>query len=52
MVDPVSATLGWLLVGPILQELAKAALDDYVKDFFKGFIKDLEGLVLKILKDL
>src|SRR4028118_557442 len=47
MVDPVSATLGWLLVGPILQELAKAALDDYVKDFFKGFIKDLEGLAKK-----
>jgi predicted NACHT family NTPase len=47
MVDPVSATLGWLLVGPILQELAKAALDDYVKDFFKGFIKDVEGLAKK-----
>jgi len=47
MVDPVSATLGWLLVGPILQELAKAALEDYVKDFFKGFIKDVEGLAKK-----
>src|SRR4028119_857475 len=47
MVDPVSATLGWLLVGPILQELAKAALDDYVKDFFKGCIKDVEGLAKK-----
>src|SRR4028119_1161168 len=47
MVDPVSATLGWLLVGPILQELAKAALDDYVKDFFKDCIKDVEGLAKK-----
>src|SRR6476661_4684169 len=47
MVDPVSAGLGWLLVGPILQELAKAALDDYVKDFFKGCIKDVEGLAKK-----
>ena len=47
MVDPVSAGLGWLLVGPILQELVKAALDDYVKDFFKGFIKDVEGLAKK-----
>src|SRR4028118_825881 len=47
MVDPVSATLGWLLVGPIVQELAKAALDDYVKDFFKGFIKDVEGIAKK-----
>jgi predicted NACHT family NTPase len=45
MVDPVSA--GWLLVGPILTELAKAALDDYVKDFFKGCIKDVEGLAKK-----
>src|SRR4028118_1646232 len=49
MVDPVSAGLGlgWLLVGPIVQELAKAALDDYVKDFFKGFIKDVEGIAKK-----
>src|SRR4028119_27437 len=49
MVDPVSAGLGlgWLLVGPILQDLAKAALDDYVKDFFKGCIKDVEGLAKK-----
>src|SRR4028118_1403059 len=47
MVDPVSAGLGWLLVGPIVQELAKAALDDYVKDFFKSFIKDVEGLAKK-----
>ncbi|MCU0545314.1 MAG: HEAT repeat domain-containing protein [Oscillatoriaceae cyanobacterium Prado104] len=45
MVDPVSA--GWLLVGPILTELAKATLDDYVKDFFKGCIKDVEGLAKK-----
>ncbi|MEG4958651.1 HEAT repeat domain-containing protein, partial [Microcoleus sp. K4-C2] len=43
MVEPVSAILG-LLVQPILTELAKAALDDYVKDFFKGCIKDVEGL--------
>jgi HEAT repeat protein len=47
MVDPVSASLGWLLVPPILTELGKAALDDYVKDFFKGFIKDVEGLAKK-----
>ncbi|MEG4056753.1 MULTISPECIES: HEAT repeat domain-containing protein [unclassified Microcoleus] len=49
MVDPVSAGLGlgWLLVGPILQDLAKAALDDYVKDFFKDCIKDVEGLAKK-----
>src|SRR4028118_1343925 len=49
MVDPVSAGLGlgWLLVGPILQDLAKAALDDYVTDFFKDCIKDVEGLAKK-----
>jgi HEAT repeat protein len=43
MIDPVSASLGWLLVPPILTELGKAALDDYVKDFFKDCIKDVEG---------
>ncbi|MEG4092224.1 HEAT repeat domain-containing protein, partial [Microcoleus sp. Pol12B4] len=49
MIDPVSAGLGlgWVLVQPILTELAKAALDDYVKDFFKGCIKDVEGLAKK-----
>src|SRR4028118_1640142 len=49
MVDPVSAGLGlgWLLVGPILQDLAKAALDDYVTDFFKDCIKDVEGIAKK-----
>ncbi|MBD1813456.1 HEAT repeat domain-containing protein, partial [Microcoleus sp. FACHB-DQ6] len=49
MIDPVSAGLGlgWLLVQPILTELAKAALDDYVKDFFKDCIKDVEGLAKK-----
>ena len=47
MIDPVSASLGWLLVQPILTELAKAALDDYVKDFLKGCIKDVEGLAKK-----
>jgi HEAT repeat protein len=47
MIDPVSAGLGWLLVGPILQELAKVALDDYVKDFFKDCIKDVEELAKK-----
>jgi len=47
MIDPVSAGLGWLLVGPILQELVKAALDDYVKDFFKDCIKDVEGIAKK-----
>jgi predicted NACHT family NTPase len=49
MVDPVSAGLGlgWLLVGPILQDLAKGALDDYVTDFFKDCIKDVEGLAKK-----
>ncbi|MEG4010045.1 HEAT repeat domain-containing protein [Microcoleus sp. Pol11C1] len=47
IVDPLSAGLVWLLVGPILQDLAKAALDDYVKDFFKSFIKDVEGIAKK-----
>ncbi|MEG4070317.1 hypothetical protein QUA42_23745 [Microcoleus sp. Pol11C2] len=47
IVDPVSAGLVWLLVGPILQDLAKAALDDYVKDFFKGCIKEVEGIAKK-----
>jgi len=47
MIDPVSAGLGWLLVGPILQELVKAALDDCVKDFFKDCIKDVEGIAKK-----
>ena len=47
MIDPVSAGLGWLLVGPILQELGKAALDDCVKDFFKDCIKDVEGIAKK-----
>ncbi|MEG4318084.1 MULTISPECIES: hypothetical protein [unclassified Microcoleus] len=42
-----SAGLVWLLVSPILTELGKAALDDYVKDFFKGCIKDVEGLAKK-----
>ena len=44
MIDPVSASLGWLLVQPILTKLAKAALDDYVKDFFKDCITDVEEL--------
>jgi len=47
MIDPVSASLGWFLVPPILTELGKAALDDYVKDFFKDCIKDVEGLAKK-----
>jgi hypothetical protein len=47
MIDPVSASLGWFLVPPILTELGKAALDDYVKDFFKDWIKDVEGLAKK-----
>ena len=47
MIDPVSASLGWFLVPPILTELGKAALDDYVKYFFKGCIKDVEGLAKK-----
>ena len=47
MIYPVSASLGWLLVPPILTELGKAALDDYVKDFFKDCIKDVEGLAKK-----
>ncbi|MCY7384195.1 MAG: NACHT domain-containing protein, partial [Microcoleus sp. CAN_BIN18] len=47
MIDPVSAGLVWVLVSPILTELGKSALDDYVKDFFKGFIKDVEGLAKK-----
>src|SRR4028119_992546 len=47
MVDPVSAGILGLLVQPILTELAKAALDDYVKDFFKDCIKDVEELAKK-----
>jgi hypothetical protein len=47
MIDPVSASLGWLLVPPILTELGKAALDDYVKDFFKDCIQDVEELAKK-----
>jgi predicted NACHT family NTPase len=47
MVETVSAGLVWLLASPIVAELAKAALDDYVKDFFKGCIKDVEGLAKK-----
>jgi predicted NACHT family NTPase len=47
MIDPVSAGLVWVLVSPILTELGKAALDDYVKDFFKDCIKDIQGLVKK-----
>ncbi|MEG5042594.1 MULTISPECIES: NACHT domain-containing protein [unclassified Microcoleus] len=46
MIETVSVILG-LLVQPILTELAKAALDDYVKDFFKGCIKDVEALAKK-----
>ncbi len=49
MIDPVSAGLGlvWVLASPILTELGKAALDDYVKDFFKDCIKDIQGLAKK-----
>ena len=47
MIDPVSAGLVWVLMSPILTELGKAALDDYVKDFFKDCIKDVEGLAKK-----
>ena len=47
MVDPVSAGLVWLLVDPILTELGKATLEDYVKDFLKDCIKDVEGLAKK-----
>jgi predicted NACHT family NTPase len=47
MVEPVSAGLLGLLASQIVAELAKAALDDYVKDFFKGCIKDVEGLAKK-----
>ena len=42
-----SAGLVWVLVSPILTELGKAALDDYVKDFFKDCIKDIQGLAKK-----
>jgi predicted NACHT family NTPase len=42
-----SAGLVWVLVSPILTELGKAALEDYVKDFFKDCIKDVEGLANK-----
>ncbi len=47
MINPVSAGLVWVLVSPILTELGKAALDDYVKDFFKDCIKDIQGLATK-----
>jgi hypothetical protein len=47
MVDPVSAGLGWVLVSPILTKFGKAVLEDYLKDFFKGCIKDVEGLAKK-----
>ena len=47
MIDPVSAGLVWVLVSPILTELGKAALDDYVKDFFKDCITDIQGLANK-----
>ena len=50
MIDPVSASLGWLLVQPILTKLAKAALDDYVKDFVKDCITDVEELANPPLK--
>jgi hypothetical protein len=46
MIDPVSAILGFV-VQPILTELGKAALEDYVKDFFKDWIKDVQGLAKK-----
>uniref|UniRef100_UPI001F2367AD NACHT domain-containing protein n=1 Tax=Tychonema sp. BBK16 TaxID=2699888 RepID=UPI001F2367AD len=42
-----SAGLVWVLVSPILIELGKAALDDYIKDFFKDCIKDIQGLANK-----
>ncbi len=42
-----SAGLVWVLVSPILTELGKAALDDYIKDFFKDCIKDIQGLANK-----
>ena len=47
MIDPVSASLGWVLVSPILTKFGKAVLEDYLKDFFKGCIKDVEGLAKK-----
>lgn len=42
MIEPVS-----LLVGSILAELGKGALEDYVTDFFKERIKDVEGIAQK-----
>ncbi|MDY6938948.1 MAG: HEAT repeat domain-containing protein [Cyanobacteriota bacterium] len=45
MVDPVTTTL--MLAGPIVSELAKGALEDYVKDFFIGSIEGFEALAQK-----
>ncbi|MEG4231177.1 hypothetical protein QUA40_03515 [Microcoleus sp. Pol11C3] len=47
MVDPVSAGLVWVLVSPILKKFGEDVLEDYLKDFFKGCIKDVEGLAKK-----
>ncbi len=46
MIETVSAILEWV-VQPILTGLGIATLEDYVKDFFKDRIKDVEGLAKK-----
>ncbi|MEG4279178.1 NACHT domain-containing protein [Microcoleus sp. MON1_C1] len=46
MIETFSAILEWV-VQPILTGLGIATLEDYVKDFFKDRIKDVEGLAKK-----
>jgi len=46
MIETFSAILEWV-VQPILTGLGTATLEDYVKDFGKDWIKDVEGLAKK-----
>ncbi|MEG5001733.1 NACHT domain-containing protein [Microcoleus sp. B4-D4] len=46
MIETVITILEWV-VPPILTGLGIATLEDYVKDFFKDWIKDVEGLAKK-----
>ena len=47
MVDPVTMTAIGMLVGPIVSDLAKGALEDYVKDFFLDRIEGAATLAQK-----
>ena len=47
MVDPVTMTAISMLVGPIVSDLAKGALEDYVKDFFIDRIEGAATLAQK-----